>query len=484
MFSALLLAAFHGAAVTPAQVYRGPLGRDARAGAYLVPLVRGTTTAAPAQVEMRPVKEDEVVRWNEAALRAVKAKRTSPPMAARNLAMIHAAVYDAVNAVYRTNRPYLVDAVPPPCTSAQAAAAVAAHRVLVKLYPDQAAAFNALLDESFRAIPDGPGKDDGVHLGQFVAEQVLAWRADDGSARQARYAPAAAPGVWQPTPPDFRPPLLPQWGSLRCFALGSGSRFRPEPPPALTSAAYAAAFREVRALGGRDGTARAPEQTEIARFWADGEGTVTPPGHWNRIAQVVGTQRGNGLAENARLFALLNMALADASIACWDCKYQFGYWRPIQAIREAGVGERADETADPRWTPLLTTPPFPSYTSGHSTFSAAGATVLAMAFGTDAVRFATGSDGLPGVTRTFDSFWHAAEEAGQSRIYGGIHWQFDNTAGLSCGRKVGEYVVRNFLVPCPCEPPCLPEAAPASCRRPTAGAVLAAYNRGGDRPAH
>ncbi len=208
-------------------------------------------------------------------------------------------------------------------------------------------------------------------------------------------------------------------------------------PPALNSAAYTAAFREVKALGGRQGSRRTEDQTQIALFWADIAGTATPPGHWNEIAQTVARQRGITLAENARLFALLNMSLADAGVYCWIIKFNYGFWRPITAIQRADEDGNPDTDADASWEPLIETPPFPSYTSGHSTFSGAAAAVLASFFGTDRVRFTSNSDGLPGVTRTFDGFWAAAEEAGMSRIYGGIHWQFDNTDGLTAGRETG-----------------------------------------------
>src|SRR5438132_796628 len=183
-----------------------------------------------------------------------------------------------------------------------------------------------------------------------------------------------------------------------------------------------------------------------AKIWADGAGTCTPPGHWNQIAQSVARQRGTTLAENARLFALLNIALADAGILCWDCKYKLSFWRPVTGIREADRANNPDTAADREWTPLLTTPPFPSYVSGHSSFSGAAATVLTDVFG-DKVRFQTTSEGLPGATRKFDSFWAAAEEAGQSRIYGGIHWQFDNTEGLAIGKTLAKYVGHSYLVP-------------------------------------
>jgi membrane-associated phospholipid phosphatase len=288
-----------------------------------------------------------------------------------------------------------------------------------------------------RDMQPGESMENGVALGHAVAEKVLAWRAADGQGRRVAYRPRLGPGLWQPTPPRYKPALLPQWPRLACFAMRSGDQFRPSAPPPLDSAEYEAAYREVEALGGIDSRVRTREQTQIARFWADGDGTVTPPGHWNRIAQGVSRDRRLTLEENARLFALLNVALADAGIACWDCKFKYEFWRPVQAIRES----------DPRWTPLLETPPFPAYSSGHSTFSGAAAAVLAMFFGTDAVRFCSTSDDLPGVTRSYTSFSAAAAEAGQSRIYGGIHWQFDNVEGLHCGREVGEYVCKYFLRP-------------------------------------
>jgi hypothetical protein len=241
------------------------------------------------------------------------------------------------------------------------------------------------------------------------------------------------------TPPQFQAALLPEWGRVRAFAIKKGTQYRPPAPPALTSAAYADAYHEVKKLGGKQSDGRTEEQTQIAHFWADNAGTVTPPGHWNKIAQTIAQDRNLTLAENARLFAHLNIALADAGILCWVIKFTFDYWRPVTAIHHA---DREDA-----WMPLLQTPPFPAYVSGHSTFSSAAASVLAHSFGTDDVRFATTSDGLPGKTRAFTKLSAAAEEAGMSRIYGGIHWQFDNTEGLKVGRTLGEYVYKNTLQP-------------------------------------
>jgi membrane-associated phospholipid phosphatase len=392
-------------------------------------------------------KGEMVLWWNELVLGAVRADRTSPPHATRNLALVHAAVYDAVNAVHRTHAPYLVDARPPAGTSPEAAAAAAAHRVLVALYPRQTGRFDAALTACLVDVPAGRARDEGLRLGRFVADKVLDWRSGDRAAEAGEHSPRAGVGAWRPTAPGFKPALLPAWGKVRPFGIRDPGKFRVPPPPALGSAAYAAAFREVRALGARGSVTRTAEQTEIARFWADDPGTATPPGHWNQIAQDVARARGLTLAESARLFALLNISLADAAIVCWWCKFTFDFWRPIAAIREADANGSPEAPADPGWTPLLTTPPFPAYTSGHSTFSGAAAAVLADFFGTDRVRFEATSEGLPGVRRRFASFSAAAAEAGQSRIYGGIHWQFDNVQGLANGRAVGEHVNRNLLQP-------------------------------------
>jgi hypothetical protein len=223
------------------------------------------------------------------------------------------------------------------------------------------------------------------------------------------------------------------------FAVSSPSQFRPPGPPALDSQQYAADYEEVKELGAAVGSTRTEDQTEIALFWADGAGTETPPGHWNSIAQIVGAARGTSLEENARLFALLNIAMADAAICSWDAKYTYYFWRPVTAIA----------VTDPQllWMSFIVTPPFPDYTSGHSTFSAAAATVLPVFFGTEDLPFTTGSDFLPGVFRSFSTCMDAAEEAAASRIYGGIHFRSASEDGLQAGSSVGEWTVTHYLLP-------------------------------------
>jgi hypothetical protein len=241
--------------------------------------------------------------------------------------------------------------------------------------------------------------------------------------------------------------LLPQWGFVAPFAMSSSAQFRPPGPPALDSEQYAADYNEVKALGAEVGSTRTEEQTEIALFWADGVGTETPPGHWNSIAQIIADARGNTLEQNARLFALLNIAMADAAICAWDAKYTFNFWRPVTAIRNADTDGNPATEPDPTWLSFITTPPFPDYVSGHSTFSGAAATVLPLFYGTEDLPFTTGSDFLPGVFRSFATCLDAAEEAADSRLYGGIHFRSANEDGLQAGISVGEWTGTRYLRP-------------------------------------
>jgi hypothetical protein len=228
---------------------------------------------------------------------------------------------------------------------------------------------------------------------------------------------------------------------VKPWVMSSGSQFTTTPPPVVGSPEYLAAYNEVKSLGEVGSVARTAEETDIARFWADGAGTATPPGHWNLIAQDVSTAVGLSLAENARLFALLNLATADAAISSWDHKYTYNFWRPVTAIRETELGST--------WTPLLSTPPFPAYTSGHSTFSGAASTILAEFLGSDLFSFTTDAEGFVVPGRSFASFSGAADEAGRSRIVGGIHFEFDNQVGLAAGRSIGQLVYASELTPIP-----------------------------------
>jgi hypothetical protein len=404
---------------------------------------------------------DMVIQWNDAARDAVRTAGTSAIAASRILAITQSAVYDSVNALDRTHEPYLVDALAHPKASREAAVAAAAHRALTAFYPAQAAGpagLDAKLTAALATIPDGKAEDDGVALGRSVADQILALRQGDGSGVVLPpYLGGTDPGQWRPTPrPDPANPgqelpglpgLVPQWGDVTPFALTSTDQFRPAEQPALDSAAYTAAFNEVKELGSLTSATRTADQTAIARFWANGAGTATMPGHMNLLAQIFAEQRGNTLEENARLLAALNAAMADAVISCWDAKYEFSFWRPITGIREAaGDGNDATQT-DAAWTPLLVTPNFPAYTSGHSTVSGAAAAVLADYLGTDDVSFTLPSQSPAFAARSYTSLSQMAAESAASRLYGGIHWSFDNDVALTVGGAVGQYVADNFLRP-------------------------------------
>ncbi len=403
----------------------------------MVGLAAGPARAAP---------PDPVQDWNALALDAVRSGKISPPEATRALAMTHLALWlgtapGVPSSLVMPAAQGIGDLRPAAIrTSREAAACTAAHDVGRALFPAHAARCDELLAAELATIPDGTAKERGIAFGHAVAATVARWREDDHAGDVVPYDPLLEPGFWRPTPPAFAPALLPHWGAVTPFVLRDAQAYRAPAPPALASAAYAAAFEEVKRLGAKDSAERTPEQTEIALFWADGGGTATPPGHWNEIAAQLAERVGMPLEERARLMAALNMMLADVAIVTWDTKYTYGLWRPVTAIREAADDGNPATDPDAEWLSLIGTPPFPAYTSGHSTFSAAAAELLALWLGGDDVTFEVTSEGLPGVTRTYGALSEAAAEAGASRIYGGIHYDFDNTAGQATGRAIARRV--------------------------------------------
>ena len=395
-----------------------------------------------------PASADVVTEWNAVAVSAIRDLRVAPPAASRALAILHAAIYDAVNGIARTHAAYVVTGTVPASASIEAAGSTAAHRVLSTIFPAQAVAFDAVRQQLLAALVDTPQKRAGMVWGELVADALLDNRVNDGSATAVGDPPVGAgPGSWEPTAPGFGVYLVPLWGRVTPFALPDIVAVRPPGPPSLTGDRWAAEYNEVKTLGATVGSTRTAEQTRIALFWADGAGTETPPGHWNHLARDLASLRGNTLEQNARLFALLNLAMADAAICAWDAKYAFNFWRPVTAIRRGDTDGNANTVADATWSSFIATPPFPDYVSGHSTFSGAAATVLALFYGTDHIAFETGSDALPGVYRIFGSFSEAAAEAAVSRLYGGIHFRSANDDGRASGVAIGEYVFTHFLQP-------------------------------------
>jgi RHS repeat-associated protein len=410
-----------------------------------------TTTASNGEIATsnttitRTNPDDVILTWNHIALAAIQRENTSAPAAARVLGMVHTAMYDAVNAVEQKYGVYRVDTTAPTGADEIAAAAEAAFKVLAAIYPNQQTFFTTALESSLLDGATAAASAAGIALGDTVAANILAWRQQDGSRNPAAFNPTTAVGDWQPDLPNYDGALLPQWGKVTTFGLTSGAQFRPAGDPSLTSTAYTTAFTETKDFGSRESALRTADQTQSVLFWADANGSYTPAGHWNDIAATAASVAGKSLLDNARVFAQLNIALADAGIAAWDAKYNFDAWRPITAIRQADQDGNPLTSADPNWVPLINTPPFPEYVSGHSTFSAAAAAVLNKSFGNN-FSFNSGSVTLPNVTRSFTSFDAAAIEAGQSRIYGGIHFQFSNQDGLTLGKQIGDYVTNNLLV--------------------------------------
>ena len=385
---------------------------------------------------------DPVVRWNNAALAAIRLDASDPLEATRALAMMGQAIYDVANAADGT--PSLFVRMPVPVgMSPEAAASAAAFEILEYTYPAQQASLSIELAAALSEIADGQAKSDGITFGQSIARAIIALRQDDGWDAFVDYRPQEFVGQWRETAPMYAPALKPQWEQVRTFAVASAGPFVPDGPPDLTSSIYSRDFQEVASLGRVDSTSRTADQTQIARFWADGPGTTTPPGHWNAIASEVTQSAGSSWGENARLFAELNTALGDAAIVAWKAKYNHEFWRPITAIQQADRDDNVRTTVDGSWSPLLVTPPFPEYVSGHSTFSGTAARILTETFGTS-VAFTTTSPGLPNIERTFANFEDAAEEAGRSRIYGGIHFEFSNRDGQVAGRAIAEEVLSRF----------------------------------------
>jgi membrane-associated phospholipid phosphatase len=386
-----------------------------------------------------------VVDWNQVLLTIVNTPGAQPATVhpTRSFAILHAAIYDAVNSIDRTHEPYLVSVRAPRGASETAAADAAARAVLVALYPAEQSTIDADYAAELAQVADGPARDKGVNVGVRVAADTLAVRADDGSnATPPPFVAGAAPGDYRPTPPNLAAPVFTGWARVTPFVLEDGSQFRPAPPPALTSDAYAAALAEVRSLGSATSSTRTAEQTQIGTFWS-------PPiqNFWNQIADTVALTKHSDLPRTARLFAALDLSLADSTIAFYDAKYTYRLWRPVTAIREADADGNPNTVGDPAWLPLAgNTAPDPSYPGAHSALSAAAATVLASVYG-DAQSFAVSSPALAGVTRSFTSFSGAAQEAGLSRIYAGQHTRLDHVAGVALGQDVARFVLRNVLLP-------------------------------------
>lgn len=408
------------------------------------------TASGISSVARTPVTDgiDQVVEWNQVFNDTVLATTPAPNslVTSRSAGLLAAAVFDAVNGIARRYEPVLVTTRAPARASARAAAIQAAYSMLVRLYPAQAGVLTARRDASIAAL-GGAGSwesqasiERGLFWGQAVADAVWTVGQNDGFAPpMAPFTGSATLGFWRPTPPANSPGSGPQFASMTPRVLTRPSQFRPPPPPALTSAEYAADYNETRQWGGLTGSMRQQDDSDIAVFWS-GNGTL----FWTRIAVELAAGHNRSLVENARLFALMHIALADASIATWDAKYRYVYWRPVTAIRSLDDDGNPGTEPDPSWTPFLTTSAHPEYPSGHSNLAGAATAVLAAIFGEDASFDAT-SEVMPGTVRSFVGFEGAVDEMIKARIYGGMHFRTACVRGAGLGTTVAEYVLRHAM---------------------------------------
>ena len=392
---------------------------------------------------------DEVTDWNEIMLDAFMGPpAVSPPLTARSAAIVAASVFDAVNGIERRYTPIHVSPAAPPGASERAAAVQAAYASLVRLFPARAAALDGMRTVSLSGIASSAAEHNesiqrGIEWGQAVADAIWEWRSHDGFANvQPPFTGGLVPGQWRPTPPAFAPGLAPQMARMTPWVIATPAQFRPAGPNPLTSARYAADLNETEAMGSATSSTRTADQTLYVRFWA----STNSPDFWDSAAIRLSTERRFALSENARLLALVNVAMADAAIGCWDAKYTYDFWRPITAIRLADTDGNPDTTADSAWTPLLNTPPFPEYPSAHSCGSSAAASILAAYFGEN-TEFSITSRGMPTLARYFDSFSDALDEIANARVFGGIHFRTACQDGQALGHDVGSYVLLHAALP-------------------------------------
>jgi hypothetical protein len=400
-----------------------------------------------------PARADTVTDWNAIATTAIVTTAGQPPHASTpSFAMVQGAVYDAVNAIDRGHRPYIASPPANRSDSKQAAAATAAFRVLAALFPSQLATLQPHYDASLAAVADGPARDGGVAAGEAAAAAMLAARANDGRGGPFTFIIGSEPGDWRPSPPGFGLDPAPWVGNVRPFLVPNTELLLSHPPNPLSSDAYAEDFAEVKRLGSINSTARTADQTEAAIFWQD-----HGPALWNRVLRALSTRQGLDTAENARLYAMANLAAADGAIGCWHSKYRWNFWRPMMAIREAATDGNPATEADPAWTPLfdpatpqfgspLANPPFPDHPAGHGCVSGAIVRTLQDFFGTNKITFSASSNRTR-TTRSFDRFSDALKEVIDARVWGGIHFRTADVQGAVLGKKVAHWLETHYFQP-------------------------------------
>jgi hypothetical protein len=392
------------------------------------------------------VSADAVTDWNAIAVQATVTGARPGQSGMIDVAMVHVAIYDAVQAIEKKYEPYYVE-IPGASGSPAAAAAKAAHDVLVSRFPAQADA----LDMTYQQYLLSHGlseSDPGVAVGTRAAAGIIALRACDGSFPNPAPPPftgGSSIGMWRPTPPGNLPMLTPWLGNVTPFTLTRPSQFRAAAPPAVSSREYARDYNEVKTMGSLNSTSRTAEQTDMAKFWASTYGPL-----WNQVLRGIALAHVDNIADSSRLFALANMANADSLITAWNTKNYYVYWRPITAIQEGNNDGNPSTAGDSSWQPLITTPPYPDYSSGANNQTGAITRALELFFGTDHLTFSVTTTN-PGPTnqdtRTFNRFSDAAQEVVNARIYEGIHFRFADEVARKQGTQVAKWAFRNFLRP-------------------------------------
>lgn len=394
------------------------------------------------------LRADVVTDWNAIMEETAHSASPDPAQWSRTAAITQVAVFEAVNSIVGDYEPYhdRIDA--PQGASAEAAVIAAAHRALAILCPAKAPQLDAARDNSLAAIPGGKGKTDGIAVGIAAADAIIALRTNDGFDSPVVYTPGTRPGEYRPTPPDLSPAFRPGLGQVATFVIRNAREFRSAAPPALRSKRYTRDFTEVKRVGEAHSTERPEDRTQVARFYdaTDADGIYYPAAR-----QLLAT-RSRTVSENARLFALLAISIWDTAVACFETKYHFNIWRPVTAIREANSDGNHRTESDPNWLSAVFTPPFPAYPSGHASFGGAARAVLETEFGPGGHAITLSNPAVPDIVLRYETFKQITDDIDDARIYGGVHYRFDQEAGALQGKRVGEYVLRHALRPaCPQE---------------------------------
>ena len=381
-------------------------------------------------------RADVIMDWNAKAGALAAEKKVLPSTDSRTMSMVHIAMFEAVNAIDRRYTPYRLDLAADRSTSREAAAAAAAHNILMIIYPDQKSVLDAALAASLSSIPDTEGKTKGIELGKAAAAGIVALRADDGNDAKETYRPHTTAGAYVPTVI----PISSTFGATTPWVMSSGSQFRPAPPPALDSETWSKDVSEIREVGARNSATRTAEQTTIGRFWF-----VVGPSSFNAIIQQAAAAKRMDVVDCARLFALAEIAANDAILAVFEAKYHYNFWRPVTAILNADITKNPATPREAAWLPLGETPMHPEYPCAHCIVSAAVSTVLRHVVGDEFGEFSMTSPTAPGVARKWTRLQDYSDEVANARIYAGFHYRFSAEVGKEMGRKIGDLTIATQL---------------------------------------